>query len=88
MQAPEDLDLLTSAKSIRANDESPVSHGGQLLGREVTSQHVASVTIPVCVREMRGYSNGAIGQDRLEIRPIIMVFFRLRDFYAIQSELH
>ena len=87
LQTPEELDYFTSAKSVPASDESPVSRGSQRLGRGVTRKHVASVTIPVRVREMRGCRIGAVGQESLEIRVIIILIARLRDCDVIESDV-
>jgi len=87
MQTPEELDLLTNAKSFQTSDESMVIRGGQRLGRGVTGQHVASVTIPVCVRVMRGYSIGALCKESLDIRATIIVLARLRDCDTNESDV-
>ena len=53
----------------------------------VTSFHVACVSISGCVRKKRGCRIGAIGQDSLAIRAIIIVLATLNDFGAIESEV-
>ena len=87
MQVAEKLDPFTSAKSVQASDKSHACRSGYSVGLGVTGQHVARVTIPILVREMRGFHTGAVGQESLEIRAIIIVNARLRDCDAIESDV-
>jgi len=48
--------------------------------------HVDRVSIPLRVGELRGNYIVAVGQERHEIKTIIIVVARLRDGYAIESE--
>jgi len=87
MQTPENLDVLSSAKSVPTSDETPVIRDGKRLVRVVTRQHVASVTIPVCVRGKRGSLIGVLVQECLEIRVIIIVLALLHDCDAIERDV-
>ena len=82
MQTPEKLQLLTSAKFVPTSDQSSISRGSHSRGRGIAWQHV---TIPVGVRETCGSRIGAVGQESLEIRAIIIVLSRLRDCGAIEN---
>jgi len=62
MQSPEKLQIFTGNKFVPASDETSVSHGRHSRGRGIAWQHVASVTIPVGVREMCGCRTGAVRQ--------------------------
>jgi len=87
MERPEKLQIFNRAKYVPASDESAVSRGIYSRDRVVTGQHVASVTIPVGVREMYGCRIVPVGQKSLEIRAIIIVFARLRDCGAIENDV-
>jgi len=87
MQTPEKLQLFTSSNFVITSDESPVSRGSHSRGRVIAGQYVGSIAIPVCVREMRGCRIGAVGQESLEIRAIILVLARLRLFDAVESDV-
>jgi len=65
MQSPEKLQHFTGGKYVSASDETSVSRGSHNRGRGIAWQHVASVTIPVCVREICGCCIGAVGQESL-----------------------
>ena len=85
MQGAEKLQFFTAAKFVPASDETAVSHGTHSRRRGIAWQHVASVAIPVCVREMCGCRIGAEGQESLNIRAIIIVIARLCDCGAIEN---
>jgi len=87
MHTPEKLQLFTGTKFVPASDETSVSHGSHSRRRGIAWQNVASVTQPVGVREMCGCRIGAVGQESLEIRAIIIVVARLR-CGAIKNDLH
>jgi len=87
MQAPKNQDPFTCAKFVPANDESPIVRGSHIRGRGITGKHVASVTLTLVVREMRGCRIGAVDQENLEIRAIITVLARFLDCEAIESEV-
>jgi len=87
MPTPEEQQHFTSAYFVPKSDESPVSRGSHSPGRGIAWQHVASVTIPVGIREMSGSRIGAVCQERLEIRAIIIVLVRLRDCGAIENDI-
>ena len=80
------LQHFTRAKFVPKSDEIPISCGSHSRGRVIAWQHVASVTIPVDVREICGSRVGAVGQENLEIRAIIIVLARLRDCGAIEND--
>ena len=84
---PEEHDLPNRAKFIPTSDESPVSFGSHIRGRGNAWQHVASITIPVGVREMCGSLIGVLGQECLEIRAKIIVLVVLRDCGAIENDV-
>jgi len=65
MQSSEKLQSFTGAKFVPASDEISVSHGSHSRRRGIAWQHVASVMIPVGVREMCGCRIGAVGQESL-----------------------
>jgi len=87
MQTPEKLQHFTSAKFVPTSDESPVTRGSHSRGRGIAWQHVASVAIPVGIREMCGSRIGAVGQESLEIRAIFTMLARLRDCGAIENDV-
>jgi len=65
MQTPEKVQLFTAAKFVSASVETSVSHGRNSRGRGITWKLVASVTIPVGVREVCGNCVGTVGQESL-----------------------
>jgi len=87
MKTCEKLQIFTGAKCVPTSDESPVSHGSYSRGHGIAWQHVASVSIPVDVREKFGSRIGAVGQESLNIRSIILVLARLRDRDAIENDV-
>ena len=52
MQSPEKLQFFTGAKFVPASDETLVIRGSHSRGRGIAWHNVASVTIPVGVREI------------------------------------
>ena len=79
--------MFTSARFVPTSDESPVIRGSHSRGRGIAGQHVASVNIPGGVREKRGCRIGAVGEENLEIRALIIVLASLRDCGAIESDV-
>jgi len=72
MQTLENLQIFTGAKFVPASDESSVIRGSNSRSRGIAGQHLASVAITVVVRDMCGCRFGAVSQEGLEIRAIIL----------------
>jgi len=63
VQTSKKLQIFTGTKFVPASDETSVSHCSYNRRRGIIWLHVASVTIPVGVREMCGCHIGAVGQE-------------------------
>jgi len=87
VHTPENLKFFTGAKFVPTSDETSVSHGSYRRGRGIAWQHVASVAIPVGVREMCGCRIGAVAQESLEIRAIFIALARLRNYGSIENDV-
>ena len=87
MQIPEKLQYFTGIKFVPTSDETSVSHGRYSRGRAIAWQHVANVALPVGVRKICGCRIGAVGQESLEVRAIIVVLAQLRDCGAIENDI-
>ena len=85
MQKSEKLQHFTGAKFVPTIDESPVSHGSHSRRRGNAWQYVASVKIPGGASEMCGCRIGAVGQESLSMKAIIVVLARFRDCGAIEN---
>jgi len=86
VQTTEKLQLFTGNKSFPAIVETSVSPGSHGRTRGFTRYHPAIVTISVRVGEMCGCRIGAVGQESIQIRAIIIVLAGLRDCGAIEND--